>query len=434
MKIAYVTPGSGDSFYCQNCFRDRELLKSLTALGHEVVRVPMYLPADLDADASIAGTPVFFGAINIYLKEKLPIYRHAPAWLERLLDSHALLQMAAKKSGSTSATGLEEMTISMLMGEEGRQASELDHLIRHLSRIKPDIVHLSNALLLGLARRLKRDLGAGVICSLQDENEWVDLMPDHYQRKICNLMAERAKDVDLFITPSRFYAAKSQKQFGIPAVKINVINGGINLEDYETSPLPFEPPVIGYLSRMAPNFGLDILVDAFFQLKKDDPFKDLKLHVTGGYTSEDKAFLKGILKKISDQGYENDVTIFKHFDKKNRILFLKSLTLLSVPIPGGEAFGAFQVESLAAGVPVVQPNAGGFPEFVENTSGGVIYEPNDSETLAKTIASLLWDRDKTRAMAQQGREAVMERYTMERMAKDTASLYQEVLDQRIVNC
>jgi glycosyltransferase involved in cell wall biosynthesis len=429
MKIVYVTPGSGGTFYCQNCFRDSGLLKSLFAFGHEVIKAPMYLPVNLDDDGNIAGTPVFFGAVNVYLKEKFPFYRHAPAWVERLFDSQALLQLAAQKAGSTQATGLEEITISMLLGEKGHQASELDHLINYLRRINPDIVHLSNALLLGLAHRLKADLGTGVVCSLQDENEWIDLMDESYQDKIWDIMAERAVDVDFFVTSSRYYSTRSQKQLKIPADKIKVIYGGINLDGYEMSTLPIDPPVIGYLCRMSEYFGLGILVDAFIGLKKDSWFKDLRLHITGGYTGEDKHFVKELLKKVSRLGYEKDVKIFKHFDKENRIKFLKSLTLLSVPVPGGEAFGAYQVEALAAGVPVVQPNVGCFPEFVEATGGGVIYEPNDSETLAGTIASLLLAPDRIMELSAQGSRVVLERFSMKNMAKNIVKVYEQVLNK-----
>ena len=181
MKIVHIIPGSGGTFYCQNCMRDNELIKALKDNGHDVHMVPMYLPLNVDVDGLMGDTPVFYGAINVYLKEKLAFYRHAPEWMERLFDSETMLQFAAKKAGSTRASGLEEMTISMLLGDEGRQASELEHLIKFLRmHIKPDVVHLSNALLLGLARRLKKDLGAAVVCSHQDENEWVDPMHEQY--------------------------------------------------------------------------------------------------------------------------------------------------------------------------------------------------------------------------------------------------------------
>jgi glycosyltransferase involved in cell wall biosynthesis len=427
MKIVYVTPGAGGTFYCKNCFQDDELLKSLVALGHDVHKLPMYLPAHVGMNAEVADTPVFYGAINVYLKEKFPFYRNAPLWLERIFDSNPLLNMAAKKSGSTRAEGLEEMTISMLQGEKGRQASELDRLIEYLqSEIQPDIVHLSNALLLGLAHRLKNDLGARVICSLQDENEWIDHMSGDYQKKIWNLMGEKATDVDLFVTASEFYKNKSQKQVKIPGDRIKAVYGGIDLKGYEISPLPFNPPVIGYLSRMSEYFGLGLLVDAFIHVKKNSPFKDLKLFLTGGYSSEDKRFVNELSKKISKQGFGNDVRIFKSFSKENRIEFLKSLTLLSVPVPAGEAFGAYLAEALAAGVPVVQPDVGCYPEFVKLTNGGVIYKPNTSDELADAVVSLLANTEKIKKLGEQGRRVVMEKYSMDQMAKNLVEIYNNV--------
>ncbi|MFC1693559.1 glycosyltransferase family 4 protein [Candidatus Latescibacterota bacterium] len=427
MKIVHIIPGSGGTFYCQNCMRDNELIKSLKSLGHEIHIIPMYLPVNFDDHEKADETPIFYGAINIYLKEKLPFYRHSPMWLEKLFDSQALLRFAAKKSGSTRASGLEEMTISMLMGEEGRQASELDHLVKFLEReIEPDVVHLSNALLLGLARRLKNNIGAKIICSLQDENEWIDLMRDEYQKKVWDLMAERAVDVDMFVAASNYYSEKSRDQLKIPTQKIRVVYGGIDLDGYELSSLPFDPPVIGYLCRMSEYFGLGIIVDAFICLKQDERFRDLKLYLTGGYTGDDKIFINEMVEKISMYGFEKDVQIFEEFNKENRIKFLKSLTLLSVPVPTGEAFGAYQVEALAAGVPIVQPNVGGYPEFIEATGGGIIYKPNDGENLAKAIASLLTEPDQVRKLGAQGRKVVLEKYSMSDMAKNMVVVYESI--------
>ena len=427
MKIAYITPGSGDNFYCQNCFRDDELLTSMLILGQDVRKIPMYLPSGLN-HTDVPGTPVFYGAINLYLREKVPIYRHAPSWLERAFDSQAMLRYAAKKSGSTSASGLEGMTISMLHGEEGRQAAELDNLIQYLrDEIKPDVVHLSNALLLGLASRIKQDVGARVVCSLQDENEWVDEMGESWQTVVWGLMAEKARDVDLFIATSRYYSEKSQRELDIPAERIEVINGGINLQGYERSELPFNPPVIGYLCRMSEYFGLGILVDAFLELKQDTRFKDLRLHMAGGYTGLDKPFVDRQVARIKEQGWLDDIRIFREFDKKQRIPFLKSLTLLSVPVPSGEAFGAYQVEALAAGVPVVQPDAGCYPEFVEATQGGIIFRPNTGEALAEAAASLLRDPDRVKLLGKQGRNAVIARYSMDDMARNTLNIYERIL-------
>ena len=203
------------------------------------------------------------------------------------------------------------------------------------------------------------------MCSLQDENEWIDLMSGDYQKKVWDLMAERGADVDMFVATSAYYADKSRELLTIPAEKIRVVHGGVNLDGYELSPLPFNPPVIGYLCRLSEYFGLGIVVDAFIRLKQDIRFQDVKLKLTGGYTGDDKVFVGKMLEKLKRHGYDKDVTIVEHFNKENRIQFLKSLTLLTIPVPSGEAFGAYQVEALAAGVPIVQPNVGGYPEFIE---------------------------------------------------------------------
>ncbi len=428
MKIAHITPGTGGTFYCQNCFRDSELLKALIARGHDVCKVPMYLPLYLDRFELNVDTPVFYGAINIYLKEKFPFYQKSPRWIQKIFDSQLFLRLAAHLSGSTKAAGMEEMTLSMLHGENGRQASELDNLIDFLkNEIKPDIVHLSNALLLGLAKRLKHDLGAKVICSLQDENEWIDPMEPHFQNKVWNLMAEKAKDVDFFMASSEFYAKKAQSYLHLPSDKISIHCGGIELNTYEDSPLPMNPPVIGYLCRLSESLGLGIVVDAFLKLRQNPKFDGMKLYLTGGYTGEDKPFISKQLRKIKAAGYKNDVYIQENFHREKRVEFLKSLTLLSVPVIAGEAFGAYQIEALAAGVPVVQPNVGCYPEFVKVTGGGVIYEPNDSEHLAEAMESLLNDPEHLRELGRRGQKVVKEHFTMERMAEGIERVYQQVL-------
>lgn len=239
-------------------------------------------------------------------------------------------------------------------------------------------------------------------------------------------MAKKAEDVDIFVTASRYYSEKSQRQLKIPADKIQVIFGGICLDGYEKSPLPFDPPVLGYLCRMSEYFGLGILVDAFIKLKKETRFKNTRLHLTGGYSSDDKSFVNAQIKKIAQNGFEADVQIFKDFERDSRVQFLKRLTLLSVPVPSGEAFGAYQVEALAAGVPVVQPNVGCYPEFIEVTNGGLLYEPNTSEKLAAALASLLEDPERVRKLGTDGHRVVMDQFSMDSMAKNIARIYDDV--------
>ena len=153
--------------YCGGCLRDNALVAALRKLGHEVLMVPLYLPLTLDEEDQSAGTPIFFGGINVYLEQKAALFRGAPGWLHDLFASRPLLQWAAGRAAKTRAADLGELTLSMLRGEAGNQAREIEELIAWLkTQPKPDVLCLSNALLIGMARRLKADLGVPVACAL----------------------------------------------------------------------------------------------------------------------------------------------------------------------------------------------------------------------------------------------------------------------------
>ncbi len=121
MKIVQIIPGTGGSFYCENCVRDGSMVKALRDTGHDVTMIPMYLPLMVEEPDLTGDTSIFFGAINVYLKQFAPFLKRMPAWLTRFFDSSLMLKFAASKAGATRATGLEEMTLSMLRGEEGNQ-------------------------------------------------------------------------------------------------------------------------------------------------------------------------------------------------------------------------------------------------------------------------------------------------------------------------
>src|SRR2546426_4603131 len=156
--------------YCGGCFRDNALVAALRQLGHSTLMVPLYLPLTLDEPDQSRGAPIFFGGINVYLEQKSPWFRHSPRWLHRLLDSPKLLRWAAGAAAKTRPEEAGELTLSMLRGEEGNQARELDALVDWLmQRDRPDVVCLSNALLVGMAHRLKTELKVPVTCVLQGE-------------------------------------------------------------------------------------------------------------------------------------------------------------------------------------------------------------------------------------------------------------------------
>jgi len=428
MKIVLIVPGTGGAFYCENCIRDLNLAAGLREMGHDVYVLPMYLPLMPGEPPPARICPVFYGAVSLYLGHVSPGFRKLPHRLRRAFDCRPMLKLAVRRASSTRASGLEGLTISMLEGELGGQSDELERLAQWLSvHIKPDVVHLSNALLLGLARRLKQKLGTRITCALQDEDTWVDAMAGDYPRKVWELMAERAADVDAFLPVSQHFAARMQPRLRLPDAKLHVVHNGIDTTAF-TPRLggPPTPPVIGYLSRLCKSLGLEILVDAFILLKREPHHAALKLRAAGGATGDDDAFLTHLRAKLQQAGCLEDAEFLEDFDRPSRARFLTGLTLMSVPAPRGEAFGMYQLEALASGVPVVQPALGAFPEVLKLTGGGITYAPNDAATLASAMASLLRDPLRAQALAQEGRNAVRNAFSMQTMAARTTAVYETI--------
>ena len=427
MKIAHIIPGSGGSFYCGNCLRDSKYVRALKDLGHQVIKVPMYLPLFDDAH-DLSDVPVFYGAVNLYLKQRFPIFRHMPAFVENALDSKSVLQMAAHKAGSTRAKGLEEMTVSMLLGEDGLQKAELDRMVDWLANeAKPDVVHLSNALLLGLARQIKLKLNIPVVCSLQDEDVWVDVMTDLYRKEVWDLMSERGKDVDAFISVSNYYAAEIHQKMTIRENQMHTVHIGVDTSDYSPKNITEKEPVIGYISRMCEENGLAVLVDAFILLRKNAEYSAVKLKITGGKTDDDLHFIKVQKQKISNAGLGKDVFWEEEFEGEERHKFFDSVRLISVPVMNGEAFGLYQLEAMASGIPMVQPALGAFPEVIEISGGGVIYTPNSPENLSKALGNLILNDKKLQELSLAGLIGVKQHFDIHEQAKKMVAVYERVL-------
>jgi len=430
MNILQIIPGSGGSFYCGNCLRDDKFHLAMKKQGHEVTKLPMYLPLFSD-EHDLNEIPVFYGAISIYLKQLYPIFRYAPAWVDRLLNSGPMLKLAASMAGSTSAKGLEEMTLSMLMGEEGKQKDELNRMVSWMAEyLQPDVIHISNALLLGLAPKLKKEFpNAVIMCSLQDEDVWVDAMKDSFRQKIWALMSSKAEDVDGFIAVSDYYAQVSLEKMNIPKEKVFTNHLGVDAEEYTCVAAHSKGRNMGYISRMCEANGFDIMVDAFIHLKKDRAFEDVKLILTGGSTGDDKPLIKQVRQKLKEADLTEHVEFHEDFDGEGRHEFFAKVKMISVPVRNGEAFGLYLLESMASGVPVVQPKLGAFPEIIEKSNGGVIYEDNSPEALASALKTLLNQEDKLQELSIRARTGVEKEFNIYAQADKLIGIYSKFLEK-----
>ena len=103
-------------------------------------------------------------------------------------------------------------------------------------------------------------------------------------------------------------------------------------------------------------------------------------------------------------------------DRDEKLDFLRKLSIFSVPSRYPEAFGLYVIEALAAGVPVVLPESGAFPELVEQTQGGRIYQPNEPDDLAGALELILENPEQEKTMGLAGHESVSRDFSNEQLA------------------
>jgi len=429
MKIVQITPGSGDSFYCENCLRDQALVRALRSQGHAVVLVPLYLPLQTESQEKLTDVPIFFGGVNVYLQQKSGLFRKTPRWLDKPLDSRALLAWVSRKASMTSARGLGETTLSMLRGEQGFQVKELDRLVEWIAQdpVKPDVVILSNILLGGLAAALKLRLQVPVVCLLQDEQAFIDGLSGSHGVAAWSLLQTCSRDIDALLTVSRSYGDRIAPRLGLDASRLRVTYMGIGMGAYQVADSPPARPTIGFLSRMCPERGLDTLVEAFILLKQTPALESCQLQISGGKSQADELFVRDIQSRLSRAGVDGDVTFARDFSGRNRQRWLQGLTVMCVPEREEVAYGLCAMEALATGVPVVQPAIGVFPELISLTGGGVLVEEYSPQSFASALEPLLTDPVRARKLGLAGREGMKEHFDVEKTAADLIALLEKAV-------
>lgn len=421
-----LNPGVADAFYCENCIRDHALARALITHGHDVLMVPVYLPLHAETGGEFQRAPIFFGGIGAYLRQKWAGYDRLPAAVRRALDAPALLRAGARLAGLMDPAELGETTLAMLRAEEGRQAVELDRLIDWLARhARPDAVCLSNVLLVGMAARMRERLGCPVISILQDEDTFLDDLPEPYPTRAWSVVAERARGLAATAAVSRFYRDAMIRRLGLAPDTVRVIYPGVAATD-DAPAAPPTPPAIAFLSRMCEEKGLDLVAEAFIALRRRPGLERLRLRAAGGSTAADAAFLRRVRGALERAGAAGDVEFLGNPDRAGRAALLRASSVLCVPDRRGEAYGLHVIEALASGVPFVLPRIGAYPELLEATGGGVLVQPGNPEALADGLAGLLLRRDEAARLGAAGYTAVRRDFTADRTAERLAALCHEV--------
>ena len=424
MKILFVTAGAA-GMYCGSCLRDNALATELKKRGHDVVLMPLYTPTLTD-EPNVSERRVFFGGISVYLQQRVGFFRRAPRWIDTLLDAPWVINAASRGSISTNPQSLGELTVSMLKGEDGFQRREFDKLVEWLrSEPPPDVVQLPNALLTGLAPALARELKRPVHCTLQGEDLFLDGLHRAHREQALGLIRDNAARVDRFIAVSEYYSAFMCRYLGIPREKIDVVPLGINVTGFERrTDVPGRPFTVGYLARVAPEKGLFALCDAYVRFRQMPGAPDARLEVAGYLAPDQKQYLADCERRLIKAGFGGEFQYRGALDREQKIAFLRSLDVFSVPTVYPEPKGLFLLEAMACGVPVVQPRHGAFPEMLAKTCGGLLVDADDPASLAQGLHRI-WKEPVFRAqLGENGYGGVRQHYSIERSADRMLDVYE----------
>ena len=425
MKILSITAGAG-GMYCGSCLRDNAIATELVARGHDVTLLPLYTPLRTD-EPNVSRSTVLFGGISVYLQQHSKLFRRTPRFIDRLLDSPRLISAFADGSVSTDPRLLGELTISMLEGTAGVLRKEFDKLLDWLAgEPKPDVVNITNSMLIGLARPLREALGRPICCTLQGEDLFLEGLIEPYKSRAVALIRRQVDDVDRFIAVSEYYASFMATYLQVPADRMSVVPIGINMAGFERGRTSTDDIFrIGYFARIAPEKGLHILAAAFqrFRQRVD---RHARLEIGGYLAASHKGYLTGIQRSLEQAGLSDDVTYRGEVDRAGKIAFLRELDVLSVPATYDEPKGVFLLESMACGVPVVQPRRGAFTEVVETTGGGLLVRADDVESLAEGLYTLWRDRTLREQLGRRGYEGVRAHYTIQHSVDRLTDVFEGV--------
>ena len=335
--------------------------------------------------------------------------------MDWLLDSAWLLRVVSGLAVETRPEKLGSMTVAVLAGRDGPQQREADKLAVFLrEQGKPDAVNLTNSLLSGLAPVVRDELGCPVVCHLQGEDIFLNEIGEPHRTEAWDLLRRNAESVDLFVAPSSAYAAEAAEFLAVAPERVCVVPPCVDTEVYRPAESPFPGGFrVGYLSRMSPRKGADVLARAFGQAAERAGDSRLSLVLAGEAKGAERRYLRAILKDLRGQGLGDRVLYEGVPDLEQKIAFLRRCDVFSVPSLCAERRGMACLEAMACGVPVVLPSRGIYTELVESTGGGLLVKPDDSEALAEGLLRLRGDASEREALSTRAAEGVREHYAID---------------------
>jgi glycosyltransferase involved in cell wall biosynthesis len=291
-------------------------------------------------------------------------------------------------------------------------------LSRLLKKVQPEVVHAHDPHAVAMA---------AIALSMSTEPVTPPLVASRrvdFHLKGSSLSRWKYRQVDCFICASEAIREILIAD-GVPAAQAVTVHEGIDLERVASAPparlhealwLPHHAPIVGNVAALVPHKGQRHLVEAAALVVRRVP--DARFVIAGEgelRPSLERQIREHRLEKhVLLAGFRPDVlSLHKAFD----VFVMSSIT---------EGLGTSLLDAMAAGKPVVATAAGGIPEVVADGETGLLVPPRDQHALADAIVRLLKEPALRERLGAAGLARARERFSAERMVRDTLAVYQRV--------
>ncbi len=296
---------------------------------------------------------------------------------------------------------------------------------------KFDVIHAHDWLVAYAAKTLKNSYNMPLVSTIHaTEAGRNGGIHDEVQRYINDTEWMLTYESSEVIVNSKFMKNDIQRLFGLPYEKINVIPNGINTTLYSGVERDYEfrrqyasdnEKIILFMGRLVYEKGVQHLISAMPKIL--DNYHDAKLIIAGkgGMLDELKAQVEamGLSQKVYFTGYLNAKQVSKMYKCADVSVFPSTY----------EPFGIVALEAMLAGVPTVVSDVGGLNEIVEHGVDGMKSYAGNSNSLADSILTLLFDHQLCDNIVKKARTKVKNEYNWAKIAQDTHFIYQKAICQ-----
>lgn len=171
---------------------------------------------------------------------------------------------------------------------------------------------------------------------------------------------------------------------------------GCGIPERPVRPPLTSPPTVVFAGRLVGEKGVDVLIEAFAQLRAHSP--DARLIVAGDGPERDR-----LKTQVNDLGLSDAITLPGHLPRAELEQRFNQAWVQVVPSRWAEPFGMVAAEAMMRGTAVVASASGGLLEVVQNNYTGLLVPPENVDALARALLTLLSDRALAERMGRAGR-------------------------------